>query len=308
MIVYRQAETLAQDLGIPVRTLYAVSNDLARHYRTVELPKGDGTVRKLSVPSPLLKTIQRRITERLLVHMPVSPYATAYRYGGSPLRNAAPHVGQPMVLNLDIYHFFDNVLYSAVKEAAFPAYIYAEPLRILLTMLCYHGESLPQGAPSSPAISNLILRDFDLEVGSWCKARNISYTRYCDDMTFSGDLDPREIVSYVETTLRTYGFFLNRSKTRWASPGQRQAVTGLVVNEKVSVPSAYRRQLRQEIRFCQRFGVEDHLRRTCSGQSPEAYLQSLLGRAGYLLQVSPDSRDARAWRAWILTTMKKSTE
>lgn len=300
MIVYREAETLARDLGFSVRTLYAVSNDLPRHYRTVELPKGDGTVRVLSVPSPLLKTIQRRITERLLVHMPVSPCATAYRYGGSPLRNAAPHAGQPLVLNLDIRHFFDSILYSAVKESAFPARIYAEPLRVLLTMLCYHGDGLPQGAPSSPAISNLVLRDFDLETAAWCRGRNIIYTRYCDDMTFSGDFDPREVTAFAEASLRKYGFFLNRDKTRTARPGQRQTVTGLVVNGHPAVPPAYRRQLRQELRFCQRFGVEDHLARTGSPLDREAYLQSLLGRVGYVLQVTPESAEARTWRAWIL--------
>lgn len=101
-------------------------------------------------PDPLLKHIQRQILRVLLVHMPVSPYATAYRYGGSTLCNAAPHVGKPCVLKLDIRHFFDSILYSAVKETAFPAEVYAENLRILLAMLCYGWDRLPQGAPTSP--------------------------------------------------------------------------------------------------------------------------------------------------------------
>ncbi len=92
----------------------------------------------------------------LLAPMPVSPYAMAYRYGASVVRNAAQHVGRPAVLKLDIRHFFDSILYASVKEAAFPAEIYGEPLRILLTILCYHRDGLPQGAPSSPAISNLV--------------------------------------------------------------------------------------------------------------------------------------------------------
>ena len=73
MIVYREAKTLARDLGFSIQTLYAVSNSLPRHYHSAELPKRDGTVRHLSVPDPLLKTIQRRIADRLLPLLPVSP-------------------------------------------------------------------------------------------------------------------------------------------------------------------------------------------------------------------------------------------
>ena len=176
MIVYRELSSLVRDLGIPAGTLYAVSNTLDRHYIRRQLPKSSGGVRELSVPDPLLKHIQRQILRVLLVHMPVSPYATAYRYGGSTLCNAAPHVGKPCVLKLDIRHFFDSILYSAVKETAFPAEVYAENLRILLAMLCYGWDRLPQGAPTSPCITNILMRDFDNEVGAWCRERQIAYT------------------------------------------------------------------------------------------------------------------------------------
>ena len=109
MIVYRELSSLVRDLGIPAGALYAVSNTLDRHYNRRQIPKPSGGVRELSVPDPLLKHIQRQILQVLLVHMPVSPYATAYRYGGSNLRNAAPHVGKPCVLNLAIRHFFDEL-------------------------------------------------------------------------------------------------------------------------------------------------------------------------------------------------------
>ena len=85
MIVYRELSSLVRDLGIPAGTLYAVSNTLDRHYIRRQLPKSSGGVRELSVPDPLLKHIQRQILRVLLVHMPVSPYAIAYRYGGSTL-------------------------------------------------------------------------------------------------------------------------------------------------------------------------------------------------------------------------------
>lgn len=307
MIVYREAKTLARDLGFSIQTLYAVSNSLPRHYHSAELPKRDGTVRHLSVPDPLLKTIQRRIADRLLPLLPVSPYATAYRCGAGPLRNAAPHAGNPLILKLDIRDFFGSVLYSAVKESAFPASIYAEPLRVLLTMLCYYDEGLPQGAPSSPAISNLILRDFDRTVGSWCAQRGIAYTRYCDDLTFSGSFDAGELQGFVQAELRRQGFFLNPRKTRLLPAGGRQIVTGLTVNQHPAVPPRLRRELRQELYYCRHYGVAEHLARTGRDLPPRAYLQSLLGRVGYVLQIEPGRTEALQWRAWLLETLSHMT-
>lgn len=307
MIVYREAETLARDLGFSIQTLYAVSNSLPQHYHPAELPKRDGTVRHLSVPDPLLKTIQRRIADRLLPLLPVSPCATAYRCGAGPLRNATPHVGKPLILKLDIRDFFGSVLYSAVKESAFPAFIYAEPLRVLLTMLCYYDEGLPQGAPSSPTISNLILRDFDQTVGTWCARRDITYTRYCDDLTFSGSFDAGEVQAFAGAELRSRGFFLNTRKTRLLPAGGRQTVTGLTVNEHPAVPPQLRRKLRQELYYCRRFGVAEHLARTGQDLPPRAYLQSLLGRVSYVLQIEPERTEARQWREWLLEALARTT-
>lgn len=308
MIVYRELSSLARDLGFEAKTLYAVSNSLEKHYRRVCLPKKDGGVRTLSVPDPLLKAIQRRITQVLLVHMPVSSYATAYRYGGSTCRNAAPHVRQPVVLKLDIQHFFDSILYSSVKERVFPPNIYAEPLRVLLSMLCYHGQSLPQGAPSSPAITNILLSDFDQEVGAWCAGRQIRYTRYCDDMTFSGQFTPQDVIAFVQDRLRPLGLFLNGKKTQVLSSGQRQVVTGLVVNEKLGVPSHDLRALRQEIYYCRKYGVSSHM--ACLGISDpeEHYLMRLLGKVNYVLQVTPDKGEFRQARAWLMDAMAHHKE
>ena len=109
MIVYRELSSLERDLCISAKTLYAVSNNIGKHYRKAKLPKKSGGYRNLSVPDEILKTIQRQISEILLIHMPVSGYAKAYRFGSSTLRNAKYHVGKQMVLKLDILHFFDSL-------------------------------------------------------------------------------------------------------------------------------------------------------------------------------------------------------
>lgn len=307
MIVYREASTLARDLGVEEGTLYALSNSLPDHYRTVRVPRAGGGSRRLTVPDEALKRVQRAIARSLLVHMPVSPCATAYRYGGGAVRNAARHVGRRQVLRMDIRHFFDSVRYSAVKDAVFPPEIFSEPLRVLLTMLCYYRDSLPQGAPTSPAIVNILLRDFDRRVGDWCRRREVAYTRYCDDLVFSGE-DLRGVQAMAEAELRALGFFLNGRKTALCPAGRRQTVTGLVVNEKVSVPREVRRGIRQAAYYCRRFGVEGHLERIGSGLSPEAYLNHLLGRVGYVLQADPACAWAVEARRWLLEERRRRAE
>ena len=304
MIVYRELSSLERDLGINAKTLYAVSNNLGKHYRKAKLPKKNGGFRNLSVPDEVLKSIQRQISEVLLIHMPVSRYAKAYRFGSSTLRNAKHHVGKQVVLKLDILHFFDSIQYSTVKDKVFPAQIYAEPLRILLTMLCYHKDALPQGAPSSPAITNIILYGFDELVGQWCRERGISYTRYCDDMTFSGDFDPAEVIRFVRLELKKTGFLLNEQKTRIQRPGQQQTVTGIVVNEKLSIPADYRRKLRQELYYCRKFGILEHMQKIGLEIPEDTYRMRLLGKVNYVLQVHPDDRDMLDARKWLQQSTK----
>ena len=299
MIVYRELSSLEQDLGISAKLLYAVSNNLSKHYRKTKLPKKGGGFRNLSVPDEVLKSIQKRIAEVLLIHMPVSRYAKAYRFGSSTLRNAKHHIGKQVVLKLDILHFFDSIRYSTVKDKAFPENIFAEPLRILLTMLCYYKDALPQGAPSSPAITNIILYEFDEQVGQWCRERGIAYTRYCDDMTFSGDFDPAEVIRFIRLELKKMGFLLNEQKTKIQRPGRQQTVTGIVVNERLSIPTDYRRKLWQELYFCRKFGIREHLQKIGLEILEDTYRMQLLGKVNYVLQVHPDDEEIKAARKWL---------
>ena len=299
MIVYRELSSLVHDLGFPAKTLYGVSNAVSKHYRRVQIPKGNGEFRQLCVPDNLLKTIQRRINEVLLPLEPISPYAMAYRFGGSTKNNAIPHVRKPVVLKLDIQHFFDNIIYAVVKERAFPAERYSEQNRILLTILCTHDNALPQGAPTSPAISNIIMRDFDFAVGLWCNRRQISYTRYCDDMTFSGDFDPAPVIEFVKTELHKLGLFLNKKKTVIARNGQRQTVTGIVVNEKACVPKEYKRKIRQEMHYCMKYRIESHMKRIGVSKTADIYPRSLMARINYVLSVEPQNEEMIGYRTWL---------
>ena len=286
MIVYRELSSIEKDLGFSAKTLYGLSNSLEKHYHTVYLPKSDGSKRKLSVPDLILKLVQKSIADNILIQYPISKYAKAYKLGSSIQKNARPHVGKKKILKLDIEGFFDHILYSRVKDTVFYEEKYSESIRILLTMLCYHNDSLPQGAPTSPAITNIIMYDFDETVGAFCNEKNIAYTRYCDDMTFSGDFEEKEIINFVKNELFKLGLHLKNRKTAVVPAVKRQCVTGIVVNEKMNITKEYRKKVRQEVYYIRKFGLDGHLNKTGISDK-ERYLLSLKGRIAFLLQTIP---------------------
>lgn len=288
MIVYRELSSIEKDLGFSAKTLYGLSNTLEKHYHTVYLPKSDGSKRKLSVPDLILKLVQKSIADNILIQYPISKYAKAYKPGSSIQKNARPHVGKKKILKLDIEGFFDHILYSRVKDTVFYEEKYSESIRILLTMLCYYNDSLPQGAPTSPAITNIIMYDFDETVGDFCIKKKIAYTRYCDDMTFSGCFDEREIISFVKGELRKLGLFLKNRKTAVISASKRQVVTGIVVNEKMNVTKDYKKTIRQEIYYIKKFGLDEHLKRLGISDKQQ-YVLSLKGRIAFVLQTIPNN-------------------
>lgn len=298
MVVYKEISSLVKDLGFSKKALYYASNSIDKLYHNVSIPKQNGELRQLQVPNDFLKAIQKSIAKNLLAYEPISPYATAYRYGGSTIVNARPHINKSVVLKLDIRHFFDNITYPMVKEKVFAAEKYSEENRILLSILCVYQHSVPQGAPTSPFISNIIMRDFDNTVGEWCEKHNVTYTRYCDDMTFSGDFESKDIIDFIEIELLKYGFFLNKKKTTLLHNGQRKVVTGIVVNEKATVPISYRKKLRQEMYYIKKYGVESHIKKCGISEPKDQYLKKLLGRINYALSVHKDE-ELLEYRQWL---------
>lgn len=298
MYVYKELTSIEQDLGFSARTLYGLSNNLEKHYHNVYIPKSDGTKRKLSVPDLILKRVQKSIADNILTQYPISNYAKAYKVGSSVQRNALPHVGKKKILKLDIEGFFDNILYSRVKDVVFREDKFSEPIRILLTMLCYYKESLPQGAPTSPAITNIIMFDFDDKIGKFCKENNISYTRYCDDMTFSGDFDEKAVISVVKDELQKLGLFLKKRKTAVIPSTKRQTVTGIVVNEKIGLTKEYKNKIRQEIYYIKKYGIDEHLSKI-GASDKQYYLNSLKGRIAFVLQTIPNDEDFLGYKEFL---------
>lgn len=318
--------------------LYAVSNHTEKHYRQVHIPKKKGGMRRLCVPDDLLCTIQKNILRNVLCDFFVSSYAAAYKKKTSILDNVMPHVGAKQIVKLDIKDFFENISYLLVYQHAFPATYFPPAIRRILAELCCYRDYLPQGAPTSPAVSNLVMKPFDEYMGAWCQERDICYTRYCDDLTFSWKnveedkkmTDTGTLIKKVRGFLQVYGFELNNKKTRILARNVRQSVTGIIVNEKAQVSREYRRALRQELYYCRKFGVESHLRRKyaeCDGSKERTgkqneniefdetknfeqkilcrkYLQNLLGKINYVCLVNPEDAEFQKAKKEVLEWMK----
>ncbi len=296
-----------------VRYVYRLSNHPEMEYHRVLIPKRNGGYRRLDVPSVLMKLCQEKILNKILSPMPVHPCAKAY-VKGSRLRDAAlPHVGKPVVVKLDIHDFYGSITFGMVYNRVFGEDRFPRKIGILLANLCCLRGVLPQGAPTSPAISNLVMVPLDEKISAWCEKKGITYTRYSDDLTFSGDFDPGELIGCVKRLLRGDGFLLNGSKTRIIRQGQRQTVTGVVVNRKAQLSSDYRRSIRQEVYYCKKYGVREHILHT--GQTEyirenrysedgkrvlqRRYLLHLLGRISYALMIDPDNAEMRGYRETV---------
>ncbi len=287
---------LAHVLGMTRRDLFRLSRSLDRRYRTLKLKKANGKWRTLHEPDAVLKQAQIFILHDILRYAPVSRYATAYIAGKSLRDNALPHVGHRYLLKLDITDFFDSVTYQQILSAAFNSKLYPQQIGAMLTAFCCRNERLPQGAPTSPTLSNLVMRRFDDALGGWCAERGITYTRYCDDLTFSADVPLYAVYQKACGMLAEMGFEVNRRKTHFITSATRQSVTGLTVNEKVSVPSDYKRALRQEIYYAVRFGLRDAI--VSGGRTAyiedgrpqiERYYHHLKGCANYVVQIEPQN-------------------
>ena len=298
MIVYKELASIEHDLGFSAKTLYGLSNNPEKHYHNVFIPKSDGSKRKLSVPDLILKKVQRSIADNILTQYPISRYAQAYKPGSSIQHNAQPHIGKKKLLKLDIEGFFDHIHYSQVKDIVFYEEKFSEHIRILLTMLCYYKESLPQGAPTSPAITNIIMYDFDETVGAFCNKKKISYTRYCDDMTFSGEFNEKEIINFVRNELSKLGLHLKNRKTAVIPATKRQTVTGIVVNEKLNITKEYKKNIRQEMYYIKKFGLDEHLNKRGLTDKYQ-YLLSLRGRIAFVLQTVPNDREFLEYQKFI---------
>lgn len=271
-------DDFAQLLGIPkfVLTRYIFQAD--SFYKMFRIRKRSGRgYRIISAPSRELKGIQRWINVFILNKISLPDECVGFRIKRSIRDNASPHVKKDFVFHLDIKDFFPTITTPRVF-GLFRALSYSKEVAFGLGKLTTCKNKLPQGAPSSPNISNIICRKIDYRIRGFCAKRNWSYTRYCDDITISGmgHMPRKNIISEI---IRDEGFEINPRKTSLMRRNTHQRVTGLVVNEGVNI-SKHRKKIWRAIfhqaslkpdKFCHRraelLGYIEFLKMICPTDS-----------------------------------------
>jgi retron-type reverse transcriptase len=276
----RDEREVAAWLGLPLARLRWFTHDRAAdttwHYVRYTVPKRSGGRRIILAPKRELKSLQRRALADLVGKIPVAPAAHGFVPGRSITTNARPHVGKRVVIRLDLQDFFPSITFPRVR-GVFIAHGYSYAVASTLALLCTEYDREPfdregerfhisvgprhlvQGAPTSPALANLVAWRLDRRLTGLAAKYDFSYTRYADDLTFSGN-DPAvagRLITNVRRIVADERFTLNDAKTRVARRARRQVVTGLVVNDQVATPRQLRRRLRAILHNAQRDARRD---------------------------------------------------
>lgn len=323
---------LARLMGVPLAELrflgYQRSVSRINHYHRFGIAKKTGGVRIISAPMPRMKRAQYWVLDKLLASQPVSASAHGFVPGKSIVDNARAHAGHDVVINFDLKDFFPSIHYPRVK-GLFSSFGYSDSVSTLLALLCteaptetvemdgqrYHVQTgprcLPQGAPTSPAITNLLCRKLDRRLEGSAKKLGFSYTRYADDMTFSAPAEARsklgQMLWCAKQIIADEGFILHPDKQRVMHAGRRQEVTGLVVNERPAVPRETLRRFRATLFQVEKDGPEGK-----SWNGNGNVIAALDGYARFIYMVDADkgapllARIAKLKERWSSAPVRKA--
>ena len=245
---------LASLLGFKRQVLEDIANQKSKHYHpySKEELKKDGTVkiRRIDNPSAAIKPIQRRINKVLIQPMcdQLPDYMTGSIKGRGIKHNAKPHVASEAVLCVDISNCFPSISSSMVYSVFKQQFGCSPPVAKLLAKLTTYGDRLPQGAPTSSGLCNLVLLDLSVELHKLATDNGLAFTQYIDDLTFSGSEELLvKTKPYILNCVKKHGFKINERKLKLETHKSRMEVTGLVVNSKVSVGRKYVREIERDI-------------------------------------------------------------
>ena len=251
---------LASAMGIGLAELrflaYARPVSTVHHYKRFEIAKKTGGTRLISAPMPRMKRAQYWILDNILAKIKLPDMAHGFVPSRSIVTNAQPHIGAGLVINMDLKDFFPTITFPRIK-GLFLSLGYSEQVATILGLLCSEPDTdavqldgtayfvgrglrfLPQGAPTSPSISNILCCRLDRRLAGMAAKLGFIYTRYADDLSFSCSADGHERLQKLLWRTRQIviaeGFMLNAAKTRIMHRGRRQEVTGIVVNRKLSI-------------------------------------------------------------------------
>lgn len=224
-------------------------------YKNFNIPKKTGGYRTIVAPNKELKNIQRALFKYLESVFIPNEHAIGFISGKSIKDNAERHIGKNCIINLDLENFFPSITKGMLKNAIkieFADSITSNEAVNSICNLCTlplqdNKEVLAQGAPTSPLLSNIVMKGFDLKAETFCKIRNLNYTRYADDITLSlnSDIDNiQDIINHFRKLIESHGLKVNEDKIKVLKKGTRQEVTGIITNEKTNLSRRYVKQLR----------------------------------------------------------------
>lgn len=314
---------LAEVLGLSVGELEwfsdpgqwnrTASSRRLQHYRYQWRSRPGRVPRLLEIPLPRLRGLQRTVLRELLSPIPLHDAAHGFVSGRSAVSGAALHAGMEVVVNLDLAAFFAHVspgrVFGVLRQAGFTEAVahrltglgtHAVPVGVIAEMppggepgdrfalrKALATAHLPQGAPTSPMLANLALRRLDSRLSGWAGAFDAVYTRYADDLAFSGGTElSRRADAFVRGAARIVadeGHSLNRLKTRVHRAGVRQSVTGVVVNTRTNVARPEFDRLKAVLHNCALLGPEGQNR-----DGHDDFRAHLLGRIAWVASVNPD--------------------
>lgn len=265
-------------------------------YRECRIRKRDGRERVLAMPNPRLKNVQRLLLRKVLRKLPIHPAAKGFRRGQSTVDHALLHSGKQFVVLVDIEDFFPSTQRWRVAQRLKHLGWSEDRIEQIVRLVCHPDtDGLPQGAPTSPAISNIVNWEMDVRLAGFARKRNLAYSRYADDIAFSPTghgrvVNPYYVVRVVRTILADYGYLLRPDKIRVLRSDRQQNVTGLVVNRSCNLSRKVRRRLR---------AAEHRLKRaeplsavTEQGDATEMTPEQLHGWQSYVSMISTKVRQA----------------
>ncbi len=277
--IWHQAMDIANGMGRSLKELrylsfHRVVSEVS-HYQRFYMPKKSGGERLISAPMPKLKAVQHWLLENVLYVVPVHDAAHGFVRDRSIVTNAQQHCGKDIVINMDLKDFFPSVSYRRVR-GLFQALGYSGQVASILGLLCTEAEtqehildgktyyiatserSLPQGAPTSPAITNILCHRLDRRLNGMARVLGFTYSRYADDITFSASGEAVKNVTKIlwrsRKIIESESFTIHPEKLRIMRKGQHQEVTGLTVNQKPAVPREQMRQFRALLHQVERDG------------------------------------------------------
>lgn len=241
----------------------------------------------MSAPYPILLEVQRWILAAILRTADLSEHAHGFVIRRSIVSNAQLHLGKQYLLKLDIADFFPSIGIKRVI-AVFMVMGYEHKVAFALSRLCCINDALPQGAATSPQLSNIIAKRLDRRLSALANCWKLTYSRFADDMTFSGSHITTSFIKAAEKIIKAEGFELRSDKTKLVRGKGKKIVTGISVGgERLCLPKETKRKLRQEVHYLTCYGFTSHANAT--ELVDPLYVERLLGKLSFWRQIEPSN-------------------